>query len=84
MNEPAWKQVSAAECLKWRVDNPGKEAIAADSEDLPNAESTIKIRWNLKTGVFEFRNGIFISGEWNVDVAPGDPKYTYFIPEVTE
>lgn len=74
MNETTWKKVSAAECLKWRIDNPGKEACC------DNGCGPMRIRFESTFGAFE----VFDAGAWCTDEQPGSTEYTYFIPEVTE
>jgi hypothetical protein len=75
MNETKWKQVSAAECLKWQIDNPMKEAAYG-------SQQSGRQRYNDKTGQFEI---LFeVQQEWVSTEYPGCDDYTYFIPEVTE
>ena len=75
MNETKWKQVSAAECLKWQIDNPMKEAKGGTHTTRGN------LRFNPESGGFEY---FFNWEEWGPLSYPGYHEYTYFIPEVTE
>lgn len=75
MSETNWKQVTPAECLKWQIDNPMKEAAYG-------MDQLGRQRYNKEAGQFEiYHRSIDTWGETSV---PGCPNYTYFIPEVTE
>jgi len=74
MTPPTWKQVTAAECLKWQIDNPMKEAR------FEGVAFSGSLRFNPESGAFEFLE----AGRWKVIAYPGALCYTYFIPEVTE
>lgn len=39
---------------------------------------TLSVRFNRNIGEFE----LFDLGQWCLDEIPGDPNYTYYIPEV--
>ena len=76
MTSPTWKQVSAAECLKWQIDNPMKDASRE------TALTKEPVRFNEWAGSFEYFSTV---GDcWCATDMPACRIYTYFIPEVTE
>jgi len=70
-----YRPVSPAEAIKWRVENPMKVSLCVSNEEV-----VMKLQFNNKTGGFE----VYDMDAWAEDVLPGDPAYTYYIPEVTE
>ena len=75
MNETKWKQVSAAECVKWQIDNPMKEA-AYGSQQSGRQRTTTKPA-SLKSCLKFSRNGF----QQNIQAVMITPTSS---PEVTE
>lgn len=74
MTSPTWKQVTAAEGLKWQIDNPMKKVRCM-------LDSRISFsRWNDSEGAFEVQPHALEL--WGIDACPGDPSYIYFIPVI--
>jgi len=73
-----YRPVSPAEAIKWQIDNPMKEA----KYQFRTIDAGSKLRYNEGYGCFEEWNPQYQC--WATCELPGDPKFTYFIPEVTE
>jgi hypothetical protein len=70
MTSPTWKQVSAAECLKWQIDNPMKEACHGDTW----------MRFNPTTNQHEEKYHFHGLPTWEPVTDDVDPAFKYFIP----
>lgn len=88
MNEPKWKQVSAAECKAWALAHPMAEyhiyELSMTTPTLArfNPAITIGEQFSDSPHCFEFFD--VRDEEWSWDDSPFYAGDTYFIPEVTE
>ena len=70
-----WKQVTPEECLQWQLKNRNCEAV----RKMSILEYPVKYRF----GFFYSQHGGEDATEWVYSQDPGNPAYTYFIPEET-